>query len=61
MDRFSFALFAAICTAIACLLLLDAAGLMVLDPLPRRALEVASAGLMVGFATWAIGQLSGRP
>ena len=55
------ALFVAICTVMACLLLLNAAGLMVLDPLPDRALEVASAGLMIGFAAWAVVLLSERP
>ena len=54
------ALFAAICTVLACLLLLNAAGLLALEPLPDRALEVASAGLMVGFAAWAVVLLSGR-
>ena len=53
MDRFSLAAFAAICTVMACLLLLNAAGLVALSPFPDRALEVASAGLMVGFAAWA--------
>ena len=61
MDRFSLALFAAICTVMACSLLLNAAGLMSLGSFLDRTLEVASAGLMVGFAAWAILPLFERP
>jgi hypothetical protein len=57
MERFSFALFAASCTVIAALLLLDVSGLTALEPIPRKALEVASAGMMVGFAAWAVRML----
>jgi hypothetical protein len=42
------------------LLLLDASGLMALKLLPHRALEVASAGMIVGFAAWAVRMLVGR-
>ena len=60
MDRFSFALFAAMCTLLGTLLLLDASGLLILEVLPRKALEVAAAGMMVGFAVWAVMLLVGR-
>lgn len=39
VDRLSLASFAAICAAVSGLLLLDATGMVALDPLPRRALE----------------------
>jgi len=60
MDRFSSALFAAICKVMACLLVLNAAGLPGLSPFPDRALEVAPAGSTVGLAAWAIVLLCGR-
>jgi hypothetical protein len=44
VDRFSLATFAAIRTAIACLLLINATGLVGRAPFPDRALEVTSAG-----------------
>ncbi len=54
MNRLLLASFAAICTAVSGLLLLDAAGLVRLDPVPRQALVVASAGLIIGFVVWAV-------
>lgn len=52
MDRLWLASFAAICAAVAGLLFLAATGMVVLDPFPRQALEVASAGLITGFVVW---------
>ncbi len=54
MDRLLLAPFAAICTVVIGLLLLNAAGLVALGPSPHQPLIVASAGLIIGVVVWAI-------
>lgn len=53
MDRLLLASFAAICTVVIGLRLLNAAGLVALGPSPHQALIVASAALII-VVVWAI-------